>query len=107
MAPRPGRGNGADQPASRGKWGKRAHSGLAIDGRMLGENMALNEMERLLRRLLPFATLLALLPASASAADAPAAPDPEIARLVSGVSPERLEAYVRALAGFGTRHSLS
>lgn len=43
----------------------------------------------------------------ALAADAPAAGDPEIARLVREVSPARLETYVRTLAGFGTRHSLS
>jgi hypothetical protein len=41
------------------------------------------------------------------AADPPSALDPEIGRLVRGVSAARLEAYVRALADFGTRHSLS
>jgi len=41
------------------------------------------------------------------AADAPDARDPEIARLVANVSATRLEGYVRTLAGFGTRHSLS
>ncbi len=41
------------------------------------------------------------------AAEAPSAQDPEIARLVRDISPARLEGYVRALAGFGTRHSLS
>jgi hypothetical protein len=50
---------------------------------------------------------LALVTAPASAADAPAAPDPDIARLVREVSPARLETYVRTLAGFGTRNSLS
>ncbi len=42
---------------------------------------------------------------AAMAAD-PEAPDPDIARLVREISPARLEAYVRALAAFGTRHSL-
>ena len=45
--------------------------------------------------------------ATVAAAEAPSAPDPEIARLVRDVSPARLEATVRTLAGFGTRHSLS
>ena len=43
----------------------------------------------------------------ATAADAPSATDAEIANLVRSVSPEQLERYVRTLAGFGTRHSLS
>ena len=66
-------------------------------------------MERLLHRLLPLAatSAFALVTASAIAADAPAAPDPDIVRLVREVSPARLETYVRTLAGFGTRHSLS
>jgi hypothetical protein len=53
--------------------------------------------------------LFLLLPGavSASAADAPSAVDPDIARIVREVSPARLETYVRTLAGFGTRHSLS
>ena len=42
-----------------------------------------------------------------AAADVPAASDPEIARLVRDVSQARLEIYLRTLAGFGTRHSLS
>jgi peptidase M28-like protein len=50
---------------------------------------------------------LALAIATASAADAPDAADADIAKLVSEISPARLEAYVRTLAGFGTRHSLS
>ena len=55
-----------------------------------------------------FALSVLLSGASTSvAADAPFTPDPEIARLVRGVSQERLEAHVRTLAGFGTRHSLS
>ena len=45
--------------------------------------------------------------ATVAAAEAPSASDPEIARLVRDVSPARLEATVRTLAGFGTRHSLS
>ena len=51
------------------------------------------------------ATALAAMPVFA--AGAPDAADPEIARLVRDVSPARLEGYVRTLAGFGTRHSLS
>ena len=66
-------------------------------------------MELLLHRLLLLAatSAFALVTASAIAADAPAAPDPDIVRLVREVSPARLETYVRTLAGFGTRHSLS
>jgi len=44
---------------------------------------------------------------SALAAEPPSAYDPGIARLVRDISPARLEGYVRTLAGFGTRHSLS
>src|SRR5450432_3298393 len=43
----------------------------------------------------------------ALAAEPPSASDAEIARLVREVSPARLEATIRTLAGFGTRHSLS
>ena len=43
----------------------------------------------------------------AIAAEPPSASDAEIARLVRAVSPARLEATIRTLAGFGTRHSLS
>jgi hypothetical protein len=66
-------------------------------------------VKRLLHHLLPLAaaSALALVTASADAADAPAAPDPDIVRLVREVSPTRLETYVRTLAAFGTRHSLS
>jgi hypothetical protein len=53
------------------------------------------------------AGILLLAAASAFAADAPSATDPDIAGIVRNVSPARLETYVRALAGFGTRHSLS
>jgi hypothetical protein len=69
----------------------------------------LHEVERLIRRLLPIvaSSAFALTSHAASAADAPPALDPEIARLVREVSPARLETYVRTLAGFGTRHSLS
>ncbi|HVE48127.1 MAG TPA: M28 family peptidase, partial [Casimicrobiaceae bacterium] len=49
----------------------------------------------------------ALTVAPTFASDAPRAFDPDIARLVGEMSPERLEKYVRALVGFGTRHSLS
>jgi hypothetical protein len=52
-------------------------------------------------------TTVALLTACASTAYAPATPDPDIAKLVRDISPARLESYVRTLAGFGTRHSLS
>jgi hypothetical protein len=63
----------------------------------------------LLHRLLTLASTcaLALVNASVSAADAPAVADPDIAALVREISPARLETYVRTLAGFGTRHSLS
>jgi hypothetical protein len=44
---------------------------------------------------------------AAHAAEAPSASDPDIARLASSISQARLETYVRTLAGFGTRHSLS
>jgi hypothetical protein len=66
-------------------------------------------MEHLLRRLLLLAAVstLALVTASGNAADAPAATDPDVTRLVREISPARLETYVRTLAGFGTRHSLS
>ncbi len=76
---------------------------------MIGENADLNQVERLLHRLLLLAatSAFALVTASAIAADVPAAADPDIVRLVREVSPARLETYVRTLAGFGTRHSLS
>jgi Peptidase family M28 len=59
--------------------------------------------------LFAVAALGLLLPCAnlAVAGDPPAAPDPEIASLVREISMDRLEATVRALAGFGTRHSLS
>lgn len=50
---------------------------------------------------------IALVTAPAFAAEAPAAFDPDIAALVREVSQSRLETYVRTLAGFGTRHTLS
>jgi len=53
------------------------------------------------------ACAMAMAASSAFAADPPHARDPDIARLVREVSPARLESYVRTLAGFGTRHSLS
>ena len=76
---------------------------------MIGENADLNQVERLLHRLLTLAatSAFAVVTASVHAADIPAAPDPDIAKLVGQVSAARLETYVRALAGFGTRHSLS
>ena len=43
----------------------------------------------------------------AFAADAPSAVDPDIAALLRDISQSRLESYVRTLAAFGTRHSLS
>ena len=52
-----------------------------------------------------FPLLLGAVPATA--AEPPSATDPDIARVVRDVSPARLETYVRTLAGFGTRHSLS
>jgi hypothetical protein len=57
--------------------------------------------------LAALATLLALGAASATAAEAPAASDADIEALVREVSPARLETYVRTLAAFGTRHTLS
>ena len=61
----------------------------------------LNEVERLLHcRLSLAAAAFAIVNASANAADAPEAADPEIAKLVREVSPARLETYVRTLAGF-------
>jgi hypothetical protein len=60
---------------------------------------------RLLTLTLSAAALLAC--CSANTADLTAAQDPEVARLVHEVSQARLENYVRTLAGFGTRHSLS
>jgi hypothetical protein len=50
---------------------------------------------------------LLLAAAAAGAADVPAGADADIEALVRTVSAERLEGYVRTLAGFGTRHSLS
>jgi hypothetical protein len=69
----------------------------------------LQQVERMIRRLLPLVatSAFALGSHAANAADAPSALDPDIARLVREVSPARLETYVRTLAGFGTRHSLS
>jgi len=73
---------------------------------MIGENADLNQVERLLHRLLTLAatSAFAVVTASVHAADIPAAPDPDIAKLVGQVSAARLETYVRALSGFGTRH---
>jgi hypothetical protein len=45
--------------------------------------------------------------ATARAAEPPPVRDPEIAALVAQISPARLATYVRTLAAFGTRHSLS
>ena len=62
------------------------------------------------RASLPIALAFCALMASATstlAAEAPSASDPEIKRLVREVSQARLESTIRALAGFGTRHSLS
>jgi hypothetical protein len=66
-------------------------------------------MKSPLHRLLPIAVASAIVPlaVAANAADFPAPTDPDIVRLVREVSPARLETYVRTLAGFGTRHSLS
>ncbi len=50
-------------------------------------------------------TLLLSLTASLSARAQ--APDPAISTLVEGISAERLDTIIRALAGFGTRHTLS
>jgi hypothetical protein len=58
------------------------------------------------------AALIAGAAGSAFAASAPAAPNvtrhqAEIDKIVSEVSDKRIEAYVRKLAGFGTRHAMS
>lgn len=62
-----------------------------------------------LRRLQLAPVLLVLAPAlSALAQQAPPAPvDPRIYAIVDSVSAERVEADIRALAGFGTRHTMS
>ncbi len=59
--------------------------------------------------LRPAITFCALLASAAPvcAADVPAANNPDIAQLVRAVSPARLEASIRTLAGFGTRHTMS
>jgi hypothetical protein len=57
-----------------------------------------------------FAALLAVLPAQAqpvAEAEAPPAFDARLYEIVDDVSRERIEADVRQLAGFGTRHTLS
>ncbi len=59
------------------------------------------------RRHATLACALLVAPALATAADAPNAADPAIARVVAAISKERLERTVRALVGFGTRHTLS
>lgn len=63
------------------------------------------------RRLPPGITAVTgafmLMAGAAIAAETPSAQDPEIARLVRQISPARLESHVRALAGLGSRHSLS
>ncbi|HST57049.1 MAG TPA: hypothetical protein VLK84_00085, partial [Longimicrobium sp.] len=60
------------------------------------------------------AALLALAAASAQAQQAPATPahgpggeNPRIHEIVRAVQPSRIESDVRALAGFGTRHTMS
>ena len=67
--------------------------------------MQLQQVKRMIRRLLPLVatSAFALGSHAANAADAPPALDPDIARLVREVSPARLETYVRTLAGFGTK----
>src|SRR5437660_10936254 len=44
---------------------------------------------------------------AATSASRPGDPNPEIARIVSGISRERIEANIRKLVSFGTRNSLS
>ena len=51
--------------------------------------------------------LLAASVGNVGAVEAPSAKGEDIAKLVGAVSPTRLEATIRTLAGFGTRHSLS
>ncbi|HUP18620.1 MAG TPA: M28 family peptidase [Gemmatimonadota bacterium] len=63
----------------------------------------------MIRRALLAAALPALVASPILAQDAPVPPDrdPRVAALVEAVSAERIEADVRTLAGFGTRHTLS
>ena len=49
----------------------------------------------------------ALIAAAPLAAQAPAASDPRIQGIVAAVSAQRIEADIRRLVGFGTRHTLS
>lgn len=58
------------------------------------------------------ALLILALATSAATAAAPAGPDlakrqPRIERIVADISPQRIEAYVRKLVGFQTRHTMS
>lgn len=57
-------------------------------------------------------SLLAALLAAASANAAPAAPDltrqqPQIKKILTDISPKRIEGYVAKLVSFGTRHTMS
>ena len=51
--------------------------------------------------------LLTLLAAPAALAAAPGEPNPDIARMVGEISPQRIETTIRTLAAFGTRDTLS
>ena len=61
-------------------------------------------------RVLCAAALLAFLALAACNTPPPSAPqqpDPLVARLVAGISPQRIERRIQALVGFQTRHTLS
>jgi hypothetical protein len=60
-----------------------------------------------LRRALALALAAAAMCDTAQAAGPSAAADPDVVQLVRDISVARLESYVRTLAAFGTRHSLS
>ena len=59
-----------------------------------------------MRRFLPL-LLAACLVSRASAADPTGQIDPDIAAMVAAIDPARIEADIRTLAGFETRHTLS
>lgn len=61
----------------------------------------------MMRRVFLLTVGLLLTLSSARAQDAPPAIDPRIYDIVESVSPERIEADIRTLAGFGTRHTMS
>ena len=62
-----------------------------------------------MKKILPLAVLAAaaLLPASAAAQNTPPTEDARIYDIIDAASPDRIEADIRRLAGFGTRNTLS